>query len=119
MGEYELQVTDSFGKEQLTQQDLGAIYTAGNPKLNAAKQPGEWQKIEIDFMAPKFEGGKRTSAAKFVKVVINGQLVQENVEMKGPTPGGLTGKELATGPLMLQGSQGAIAYRAIKIAAGK
>jgi hypothetical protein len=118
MGEYEVQVFDSFGKEPPTQQDMGAIYSASAPKVNAAKQPGEWQKYEIDFTAPKFEGDNRTSTAKFVKVVLNGQTIQENVELKGPTPGGLTGKEVPTGPLMLQGDHGAVAYRAIKITLG-
>ncbi|HET6879975.1 MAG TPA: DUF1080 domain-containing protein [Pirellulales bacterium] len=115
MGEYELQVFDSFGKERPTQQDMGAIYSASPPKVNASKQPGEWQKYEIDFVAPRFDGDKRTSQAKFVKVVLNGQTIQENVELKGPTPGGLTGKEAATGPLMFQGDHGAVAYRAVKI----
>ena len=115
MGEYEIQVFDSFGKERPTQQDMGAIYSASVPKVNAAKQPGEWQKYEIEFIAPKFDGDKRTGAAKFVKVVLNGQTIQENVEMKGPTPGGLSGKEAAIGPLLFQGDHGAAAYRAIKI----
>ncbi|HVX14708.1 MAG TPA: DUF1080 domain-containing protein [Pirellulales bacterium] len=118
MGEYEVQVFDSFGKESPTYQDMGGIYSTSAPKLNAAKQPGEWQKFEIDFVAPKFNGDQRVSPAKFVKVVLNGQVIQENVEVKGPTPGGLTGKEAATGPLLLQGDHGAVAYRAIKISGG-
>lgn len=115
MGEYEIQVFDSYGKERPTQQDMGAIYSASVPKLNAAKPPGEWQKYEIDFVAPKFDGDKRISPARFVKVVLNGQTIHENIEMKGATPGGLTGKEAATGPLLFQGDHGAVAYRAVKI----
>jgi hypothetical protein len=115
MGEYELQVFDSFGKQSPTEHDMGAIYSASPPRLNAAKQPGEWQKYEIDFRAPTFDGDKRTAPAKFIKVLLNGQTIQENVEMKGPTPGGLTGKESATGPLLFQGDHGAVAFRAVKI----
>jgi hypothetical protein len=115
MGEYEIQIFDSFGKETPTQQDMGAIYSASVPKVNAAKQPGEWQKYEIEFRAPKFDGDKRTSPATFVKVVLNGQTIHEKIEMKGPTPGGLTGKEGPTAPLMFQGDHGAVAYRNIKI----
>jgi hypothetical protein len=114
-GEYEIQVLDSLGKEPPTQQDMGAIYGVSAPKVNAAKQPGEWQKFEIDFLAPRFEGDKRTAAARFAKVVLNGQTIQENVEMLAPTPGGLTGKEAVTGPLLLQGDHGAVAYRNLKI----
>jgi hypothetical protein len=117
MGEYEIQVLDSYGKpdDQLTQGDLGAIYSAAAPKKNVAKKPGEWQKFLIDFQAPKFDGEKKIANARFIKVVLNGIVLHENVEVKGPTPGGLTGKEAATGPLMFQGDHGPVAYRNIKI----
>ena len=44
MGEYEVQVLDSYGKEKLGGGDMGAIYGAQPPKVNACKKPGEWQK---------------------------------------------------------------------------
>jgi hypothetical protein len=117
MGEYEVQVLDSYGKapEKLTQGDLGALYSAAAPKVNASKKPGEWQKFIIEFQAPKFEGAKKVSNAKFVKVTLNEVVLHENVEMKGPTPSGVTGKEAATGPIMFQGDHGPVAYRNIKI----
>jgi hypothetical protein len=52
---------------------------------------------------------------KFVRVVINDQLLHENVEVPGPTPSGVTGKESATGPLMFQGDHGPVSYRRIRI----
>lgn len=118
MGEYEVQILDSFGKpdDKLTQGDLGALYSAAKPPKNASKKPGEWQKFVIDFQAPKFDAaGKKTANAKFVKVVLNDVVLHENVEMKQHTPGGLTGKEAATGPLMFQGDHGPVAFRNIKI----
>jgi hypothetical protein len=115
MGEYEVQVFDSYGKEKLGMGDLGALYSAAAPKVNAAKKPGEWQKFVIEFQAPKFDGDKKSTNAKFLKVTLNDQVLHENVEMKGPTPGGLTGKEAATGPVMFQGDHGPVAYRNIKI----
>jgi hypothetical protein len=117
MGEYEVQILDSFGKpdEKLGQGDLGALYSAAAPKKNASKKPGEWQKFVIEFQAPKFEGGKKTANAKFVKVTLNDVVLHENVEMKQQTPGGLTGKEAPTGPLMFQGDHGPVAFRNIKI----
>jgi hypothetical protein len=115
MGEYEIQVLDSYGREKLGGGDLGAIYSAAVPKINAAKKPGEWQKFEIHFQAPRFDGGKKTSNAKFLKVILNDQTIHENVEMKGPTPSGVTGKEAATGPLMFQGDHGPVAFRNIRI----
>jgi 3-keto-disaccharide hydrolase len=117
MGEYEVQILDSYGKpdDKLTQGDLGALYSAAAPKKNAAKKPGEWQKFVIDFQAPKFEGGKKVANAKFIKVVLNDVVLHENVEMKQHTPGGLTGKEAPEGPLMFQGDHGPVAFRNITI----
>ncbi|MBV8879632.1 MAG: DUF1080 domain-containing protein [Planctomycetaceae bacterium] len=118
MGEYEVQVLDSFGKEKVGQGDMGGIYAAAAPKVNASKAPGEWQKFSIDFRAPKFDPqGKKTGNAVFVKIELNGQVLHENVEMKGPTPGGLTGKEAAKGPIMFQGDHGPVAYRTLKVTA--
>lgn len=116
MGEYEIQVFDSFGKEKLGGGDMGAIYSAAAPKVNACKKPGEWQKYVIDFRAPRFDAnGKKTANAKFVKVSLNGTTLHENVEMNGPTPGGVTGKEHARGPIMFQGDHGPVAYRNIHV----
>ncbi len=118
MGEYEVQILDSYGRPaaKLGQGDLGALYSAAAPKVNAAKKPGEWQKFVIDFQAPKFEGTKKVSNAKFVKVTLNDVVLHENVEMKGPTPSGVTGKESPDGgPLMFQGDHGPVAFRNIKV----
>jgi len=118
MGEYEVQIYDTFGKpnDQLKPGDMGGVYNTAAPKVNACKKPGEWQKYVIDFQAPKFQGDKKVANAKFVKVTFNDQVIHENVEMtQGVTPGGLTGKEAATGPLMIQGDHGPVALRNIKI----
>jgi hypothetical protein len=115
MGEYEIQVLDSYGKERVGPGDIGGLYGAAAPKKNAAKKPGEWQKFVIEFQAPKFAGDKKVANAKFIKVTLNGEVIHENVEMKGVTPTGVTGKEAPTGPLMFQGDHGPVAYRNIKI----
>jgi hypothetical protein len=116
MGEYEVQVFDSYGKKgPLGMGDLGAIYGTAAPKVNPAKKPGEWQTMYIEFRAPRFENGKKTANAKFVRVAVNGVILHEDVEVKGPTTSALTGKETPTGPLMLQGDHGPVAYRNIKL----
>jgi hypothetical protein len=117
MGEYEVQILDSYGKEKVGPGDMGGIYNTAAPKVNAAKKPGEWQKLVIDFQAPRFEGEKKTDNAKVPKAILNDQVIHENVEIKGPTPSGITGKEAATGPLMFQGDHGQVAFRNIKITA--
>lgn len=116
MGEYEIQVLDSFGRTQMSNGDMGAIYGAAPPPVNACKKPGEWQKYVIDFQAPKFDAqGKKTANAKFLKVELNGQVLHQNLEMPDVTPGGVTGKEAPQGCLMFQGNHGAVAYRNIRV----
>jgi hypothetical protein len=115
MGEYEVQILDSYGKKKVGPGDLGGLYSAAAPKVNAAKKPGEWQKFVIEFEAPKFKEGKKVKNAKFVKVTLNGTVIHENVEMKGPTPGGLTGKEVPEGPVMFQGDHGPVTFRNVRV----
>ena len=119
MGEYEVQINDSFARppdRPLGQGDMGAIYSAAAPSRNAAGAPGTWQSFEIEFVAPRFDTeGNKTANAMFKRVVLNGVLVQENVEVEGSTGGGLTGREAATGPLMFQGDHGPVAFRNIEI----
>ncbi len=116
MGEYEVQVFDSYGKEELGGGDMGAIYGASPPRVNATLPPGEWNRFVIEFRAPKFaENGTKTANARFVKVTLNGQVLHEGVEMQGPTPSGVAGKEHAHGPIMFQGDHGPVAYRNLKI----
>jgi hypothetical protein len=115
MGNYEIQVLDSFGREKVGPGDLGGLYGAAAPKLNAAKAPGQWQTFEIEFQAPRFQDGKKVGNAVFKKVTLNGQVIHENVEMKGVTGGNLGRGEQPKGPLMFQGNHGAVAYRNIGV----
>lgn len=125
MGKYEVQILDSYGKDEVTFSDCGGIYArwidgrnvdGHAPRVNASNPPGEWQTYEIWFKAPRFdENGKKTANARFIKVVHNGQVVHEDVELKGPTRSAMPGPESPTGPIMLQGDHGPVAYRNIRM----
>lgn len=114
MGEYEVQVLDSFGKEKIGPGDLGGLYGAAAPRVNASRKHGEWQKFVIEYQAPRYEDGKKTANASIVKIVLNDQVIHEGVEMKGPTPSGVSGKEAAAGPIMFQGDHGPVAFRNVR-----
>jgi hypothetical protein len=114
MGHYELQILDSFGKkdQDLKYGDCGGIYNTAPPRRNASKAPGQWQTFDLLFRAPRFDArGKKIANARFVKVVHNGKVIHENVEVKKPTTANMGGPEKAEGPLMLQGDHGPVAFR--------
>jgi len=116
MGEYEIQVLDSFGREKMSPADIGAIYGAAPPPINASRPPGEWQRFVVEFRAPIFDAaGKKVRNAEFVLVELNGHTLHRHLSMPGATPGGISGKEAPVGPLMFQGNHGPVAYRAIKV----
>jgi hypothetical protein len=130
MGLYEIQIYDSHEAKELTGNDCGGIYPRAEdlpryhhldkgvaPKVNAAKPAGEWQTFDIVFKAPRFDAnGKKTANARFVKVVHNGQLIHENVEVEYPTGSAWRQKkEVAKGPLLLQADHGPVAFRNVRI----
>jgi hypothetical protein len=115
IGQYEVQVLDSFGKTELKPGDMGGIYNTKAPSVNASKAPGEWQTLHVVFRAPRFGAdGKKAENAKFVLVELNGQKIHENVEAPKATGGELPGGEKAKGPLLFQGDHGIVAYRNVK-----
>ena len=121
MGRYELQILDSWGETELRYGTCGGVYCRWidnqpvdgvPPRVNASKPPGEWQTYDITFRAPKFDAdGNKIANATFVKVVWNGQVIHEDVEVVGCTRGAMIEDEAATGPLMLQGDHGPVAFR--------
>ncbi len=130
-GRYEIQLFDSWGVIVPHSSDLGSIYERWNeampegkkgyeghpPRTNASLAPGLWQHLEIEFQAPKFDAaGKKIQSARFVKVVLNGVVVQENVVVTGPTRAAHFKDEKATGPLMIQGDHGIVSFRNIQYA---
>jgi len=123
-GLYEVQIFDSFASLQpVTSSDCGAIYhrwideqgVGGSaPRVNASLPPGRWQSYQIWFQAPRFDAsGKKIANAKFLRVIHNGVIVQENVVVDGGTRAHMEIPEAAENPLMLQGDHGPVAFRNI------
>lgn len=130
MGRYEVQILDSWGRERFGSGDLGGIYQRWDPtkpkgkqgfggirpRVNAAKPPGEWQTMVIEFRAPRFDGdGRKVKDATFEKVIVNGQLVQENASTGGHTRSAPLEGDASQGPIAIQGDHGPIAIRSYKV----
>ena len=124
-GSHEVQIYDSYGvaKDEYPGIECGGIYPewigdanvrGHSPLVNASKPSGEWQSFDIIYRAPRFDAaGNKAGNARIDKVWNNGRLVQENVELSGPTRVGLP--EQAAGPLRLQGDHGPVAFRNVRI----
>lgn len=119
MGQYEVQVLDSYENTTYPDGQCGALYGRSKPLVNASRPPGEWQTYDITFTRPLFDkDGNVTRKAKF-HVVHNGHVIQDNVELSGGT--GWAGPHAAseykkhgdTGPLQLQDHGNPVRFRNI------
>lgn len=118
MGQYEVQILSDYGvdEKKLGLHNTGAIYVTKIPSAAPQKPYGEWNTYDIIFRAPRFDAsGKKTENAKFISVIFNGVKIQENVDTPKPTGGQLPGGEKPTGPLMLQGDHGCVAFRNVRV----
>ena len=129
-GLYEIQIIDSHAATELRGDHCGGIYPRGEalpryhtidagtpPRSNAAKPAGVWQTLEIDFRSPRFDAaGEKVKNALFEHVALNGKVIHKRVEQATPTGGAWRlEKEVARGPLLLQGDHGPVAFRRVKI----
>jgi hypothetical protein len=128
-GNHEIQILDSHGIKKPTAGHCGGVYPRAEskptyhhidkgspPRVNAAKRPGEWQTMDIIFQAAKFDkNGNKTTHARFVKVVHNGRVIQEDVEVPYACGPNWDRKQFPQGPIIIQGDYGPIAVRNVRI----
>jgi len=128
-GNYEIQILDSYGVKKPTAGHCGGVYPRAEskptyhhidkgspPRVNAAKPPGQWQTMDIIFQSARFDrAGKKTAHARFVKVVHNGKVIQEDVEVPYACGPNWDRKQYPQGPIIIQGDYGPIAIRNVRI----
>ena len=85
MGEYEVQVLDSYKNTTYPDGQCGALYGRAKPLVNASRPPGEWQSYDITFHRPIFnEDGSVKRKARF-HVIHNGHVIHDDLELSGGT----------------------------------
>lgn len=84
LGRYEVQVLDCYDNPTYADGTTGAIYGIRPPLVNACRQPGAWQRYDIIWQSPRFEGEKVIRPA-VVTVFLNGILLHHALELPGPT----------------------------------
>ena len=85
-GNYELQIINSFTKEDaaLTQDDAGAIYGFFKPLAQACRKPGEWQVYDIRYRAPRRDDNGAIVEEGCITAFLNGVKVQDNARFAEP-----------------------------------
>ncbi len=121
---YECQVLDSFAldyehpennaikPQSINKQWCGSFYKFKLSDLNMSLPPLTWQTYDIDFTAPVFTDGKKTTNAR-VTVVQNGVKIHDDVELPKGTGAGGRRPEKEKGPIIFQGHGNPVAYRNI------
>ncbi|NQU86946.1 MAG: DUF1080 domain-containing protein [Mariniphaga sp.] len=116
---YEVQVLDNYENRTYRNGQAGSLYKQYAPLVNVCKEPGEWQTYDIIFNAPIFKDENTFLVPPRVTVLHNGVLVQNAVELRGPTEyigvPEYTVKKHGKGSIYLQDHGNPVSYRNIWI----
>ncbi|HKJ78334.1 MAG TPA: DUF1080 domain-containing protein [Prolixibacteraceae bacterium] len=116
---YEVQVLDNYDNRTYRNGQAGSIYKQHAPLVNASKKPGEWQTYDIIYTAPRWKDENTYFTPPKVTVLHNGVLVQNNVEVRGPTEyigiPEYSIKKHGPGSIVLQDHGNPVSYRNIWI----
>lgn len=105
MSRYEINIKDAYGKFNEDPIGFGNIADPSNlyPDVNVAFPPLQWQTLDIDFKAPRFNaaGTKKIKDAR-ITVYHNGVKIYDNVALKEVRGATARLGEAAIGPIYLQ-----------------
>ncbi len=109
---YEVQILDSFGLDGVNN-ECGGIYSQQDCRLNMCFPPLTWQTYDVDFTnAVRGENGDKVKNA-VITVKLNGAVIHDQVEIRGPTGGHRSDPEGTPGPIKLQGHGNPLQFRNI------
>ena len=112
IGNYEIQVYDSYGKGNPGMGDCGSIYGKVASSVNASLPAGHWQNLHAVFHSPKVTDGKVVKNPR-ITVYHNGKKVVDDAEIEGLTGAALRNEVIEEGPTYLQGNHGTVFFRNI------
>lgn len=116
MGNYEIQVLDSYDNETYYDGQAGAIYKQTPPMVNAMRPPGEWNTYDIFWTAPRFAEDGSLKSPAYITAVHNGVLILNHFELLGDTPFNRPPEYRPhgpTGPIALQDHGNPVGFRNI------
>ena len=112
-GLYEVQVLDSYGINIPGTGDCGAFYEQFAPLVNACKPPMTWQTYDITFRAPRLADSGDVVEKPRATIFLNGSIIQNNIQLLGPTGSASKMAVVSSGPLRLQDHKDLVCYRNI------
>lgn len=112
IGQYEIQVYDSYGKKNPATGDCGSIYGKRAASANASLPAGHWQNFHSVFHKAEVKDGKVVKQPR-ITVYHNGKKVIDDVEIEGVTGAALSNEVIEEGPTYLQGNHGTVFFRNI------
>ncbi len=103
-GRYEVQI---IGNDKVGKHGNCAVYSRLPPKANNFTGAGKWQNLEITFID------------RYLTVVLNGVVAQDNVKVPNITGGAVGSAEHLAGPFILQGDHGEVHFRKMEVSVPK
>jgi hypothetical protein len=116
LARYEFGIKANAGEPAGTQ--CGAFENLKQPVPPAAKvlsKPGEWQVVDIDFRAPRFDATGKLTAKARATAHLNGVLIHDDVELGDRKGAAKRLGDAPDGPIMLQDHGEAYQFRNIWI----
>ena len=119
IGGREIQILDSYKNPTYADGYLASVYGQWPPLANPSRPPGEWQTLDIAYIAARYDGGRPVRNA-FMTVFLNGVMVHNNREILpvagrgggrgGANPGGAGGDQ----PIVIMDHTSAIPGNAVR-----
>ena len=104
MGQYEVQVLDSYQNQTYPDGQCGALYGRAKPLVNASRKPGEWQTYDIICIREKKGADGKVIQPGSITVLHNGIVTHFSVQEGG---------RQSAGGLQLQDHGNPVRYRNI------
>ena len=119
LGEYEMQVLDTYNNLTYPDGQCGAMYGQFPPLVNACKAPGQWQSYDIIFEAPRWDASGKLIKKACVTVFHNGVVLHHKKEYIGTfghkEVGNYDHTRSSRGPIALQDHGNPMRFRNIWI----
>lgn len=112
---YEIQILDCADNKTYANGQAASMYKQHIPLVNACAAPGEWQRYDVIWTAPRFAPDGKLLSPAYVTALHNGVLVQNHVALQGETVyvGKPSYRQHGPAPIKLQDHGDAVSFRNI------